>query len=1009
ALAQKAEELARLRAEKQSLSAEKESLARVHEQTAQELQRKSALLIQILNSHGWKTLSVYYRLRDKLLPGGTWRRGVTKKTPQRNWVSLAAILQLPRYVWEGIRLLREMRLLAASGLFDSDWYLQQNPDVARAGVNPLLHYLRGGARDRRDPNRYFDSDWYLRQNPDVARVGVNPLLHYLRRGAKEGRRPSPNFDGDWYLQQNPDVAWAGVNPLAHYLQQGAKEGRSPSLNFDADPHLQQNPNVAEAGANRQAHHPRPSATQDAGEAQRDGNVPTTAISSSVRTARFLKISEEKKAFHIGIGLVEHFGDIVACEPVVRYLKKQSPDVEISWVVREPYRELLDSNPYIDRTIAVECLTDWIKLVAHGAFDRVVDLHVNDRICQQCRLPLSKTSGDVSVTGDTYFNYGSLLRSFCLGAGLPPLEEQPRVYVSEEVVKAVDRLELPDTFVVIHCRSNETYKDWDAGKWNALAEHVVKAFRTPVVEVGLEPILASHIPSYINLCGKTSLLETAEIIKRAALFVGVDSGPAHLANAVNTYGIVVMGQIGPFKTYNPFTGGYADGSNAVLIRNENGPATDIPLDIVKQAVARKFDSDQKHGGPTAAADRISSGVEVASRESPDVLSSSGANGEELPRLIAFYLPQYYPIPENDANWGKGFTEWRNVGKARPFFEGQYQPRLPGELGYYDLRVPEIMERQAALAQEHGIHGFCYYLYWFQGKRLLHLPVDTMLRRRKPNRPFCFCWANENWTRRWDGLEREILVAQEHTHEDDIRFIRHFLPTFDDPRYIRVNGRPLLLIYRTELFPNPRRTVETWRNELRKAGLGEPYLVRCEGFDPWTKPEDIGFDAAYEVPSFILPEELFYDKIKELKVSPEFTGRIYDYERIVRYYSEREDVPYKRFKGIMLAWDNTPRHGKNAVVFHNVTPEKYSEWVQNALGYTLRKFRGEERLVFINAWNEWAEGNYLEPDLRYGTSFLQATKTAYTFLNRPDDFSRRVPALSVESREGRLRDKRTPDVA
>ncbi len=866
--------------------------------------------------------------------------------------------RLPRFVWESLKVFRDMRLIAASGLFDNDWYLQQNPDVAEAGVNPLRHYLRRGAKERRDPNPYFDSDWYLHQYADVAEAGVNPLRHYLRRGAKEGRNPSPFFDTKLYLQENPDVAKSGLNPLAHYLRSGAtgSSARVPSTE----------------------------------------SIRPLVHSATVRRSRSVTSRKKRDVLQIGIGLVEHFGDIVACEPVIRYLRNRSPQAEISWVVREPYRELLESNPYLDRTIAVGCLTDWIKLVAHHAFDEVVDLHVNKRICQTCRIPLSKTAGDVSITGDNYFNYGSLLRSFCLGAGLPPLEDQPRVYIPDEVVKVVDALGLPDRYVVFHCLSNERYKDWDMERWNALAKYVAKAFRVYVAEVGSEPVVRSDNLNVIDLCGKTSLLETAEVIKRAALFVGVDSGPAHLGNAVGTYGIIIMGRIGAFEKYNPFTGAYADGSNALLLRNENGPASEISLESVQQAIERRLTREEVRTG-TSAAPEMASPRLATPRERLEVHSASATNSldEELPRVIAFYLPQYHPIPENDKNWGKGFTEWRNVGKSRPFFEGQYQPRLPGELGYYDLRVPEIMERQAALAQEYEIYGFCYYLYWFQGKKLLNLPVDNMLRQRKPNLPFCFCWANENWTRRWDGMHNEVLVAQNHTPDDDIKFIRYLIPIFDDPRYMWVNGRPLLLVYRTELFPNLLQTVEAWRDEVRRAGLGDPYLVRCEGFDPWTKPGDIGFDASYEVPTFILPDELLYDKVKELNVSPEFTGRIFDYGKIVRYYSEREDVPYKRFKGLMLAWDNTPRHGENAVVFHNVTPEKYGEWLRNAMLYTMRKFRGEERLVFINAWNEWAEGSYLEPDLHFGTSFLEATKSARAVVRARDGVSGSLPPDSSGS--------------
>jgi ADP-heptose:LPS heptosyltransferase len=695
-----------------------------------------------------------------------------------------------------------------------------------------------------------------------------------------------------------------------------------------------------------------------------------------RRERFLARRRGTQKHQIGIGLVEHFGDIVACEPVARHVKKLYPEAEISWVVREPYRELIDSNPFVDRTIAVDCLTDWIKLQQHGLFDEVVDLHVNERICQHCNIPLLKRVGNPSITGNNYFEYGSLLESFCLGAGLPPLTDAPRVYISASVVQAVDTLALPDRFVVIHCSSNEAYKDWSPQKWNELITWCVHEYQVAVVEVGLRPVLAGNRTGVIDLCGKTSLLETAEVIRRARLFIGVDSGPAHLANAVGTYGVVLLGRIGPFKMYNPFTGGFGDGSNAILLRNEHGPAIDIPVGRVQEAIAARLANESAWSSTVQSEGDLVNQVGRALLVTPAFeAGQSDVKGVwQLPRVIAFYLPQYHPIPENDANWGKGFTEWRNVGKARPFFDGQYQPRLPGELGYYDLRLPEIMDQQAALAAEYGIFGFCYYFYWFQGKRLLHLPIDNMLRRRKPDFPFCFCWANENWTRRWDGMEKEIIVAQKHTHEDDVNLIRHLIPAFEDPRYIRVNGKPLLLVYRTELFPNPLETAETWRTEALKAGIGDLYLVRCEGFDPFTNPEDIGFNASYEVPTFILPDELLYDDVQNLNVAPDFKGRIFDYEKIVRFYSERPEAPYRRYKDVMLAWDNTPRHGNNAVIFHGVTPEKYGEWLRNCLQHSMKKFRGEERLVFINAWNEWAEGSYLEPDLRYGRGFLEATKVA-----------------------------------
>ncbi len=218
-----------------------------------------------------------------------------------------------------------------------------------------------------------------------------------------------------------------------------------------------------------------------------------------------------------------------------------------------------------------------------------------------------------------------------------------------------------------------------------------------------------------------------------------------------------------------------------------------------------------------------------------------------RLIAFYLPQFHPIPENDRWWGKGFTEWTNVARARPLFQEHEQPRLPADLGFYDLRVPEVREAQAGLARAHGIHGFCYYHYWFGGKRLLERPLDEVLASGKPDFPFCVCWANESWTRRWDGGNDEMIVEQKHGPEDDRAFIESLLPMFRDKRYIRVNGRPLLLVYRVDLFPDARRTAGIWREATREAGLEEPYLVTVESFANAADPQSIGCSATRSTPT------------------------------------------------------------------------------------------------------------------------------------------------------------------
>ena len=350
-----------------------------------------------------------------------------------------------------------------------------------------------------------------------------------------------------------------------------------------------------------------------------------------------------------------------------------------------------------------------------------------------------------------------------------------------------------------------------------------------------------------------------------------------------------------------------------------------------------------------------------------------------RLIAFYLPQYHPIPENDAWWGKGFTEWTNVSKARPLFRGHYQPHLPGDLGFYDLRLEETREHQAELAREYGIYGFCYYYYWFDGRKLLERPLNDVLRLNRPDFPFCICWANEPWTRNWDGKHLEILMPQSHTPDSDEAFIQDVIPLFEDPRYIRIDGRPLLLVYRTGLLPNIGRTADVWREAAFRRGL-DLYLCRVESFST-ADPADIHFDAACEFPPNFVGVNPEAEQKADLCAGcdPPFKGNIYDYEKLVRLLAQRPDPGYKRFLGATPSWDNTARAGTRGSVFINSSPDQFRRMLTVALRKTAERFRGDERIVFINAWNEWAEGCHLEPDRRYLHGFLEACKQALAQAN------------------------------
>ncbi|MCY1128042.1 glycoside hydrolase family 99-like domain-containing protein [Frigidibacter sp. RF13] len=341
-----------------------------------------------------------------------------------------------------------------------------------------------------------------------------------------------------------------------------------------------------------------------------------------------------------------------------------------------------------------------------------------------------------------------------------------------------------------------------------------------------------------------------------------------------------------------------------------------------------------------------------------------------KLIAFYLPQYHPFPENDEWWGKGFTEWTNVGKAVPNFVGHYQPHCPIHFGYYDLRVPQVMEDQARVLKEYGLHGFSYYFYWFGGKILMETPLKAMLDNPKADAPFCFTWANENWTRRWDGAEENVLIAQKHSIEDSLALLRHFAVYFADPRYIRVDDKPLFIVYRADIIPDLKNIVAAWREEAKRLGFKGLYIVGAQSFGV-TDPRPYGFDAAVEFP----PHGMASDSIRhEVEiVNPDYTGPIYNYEQIVDNAVTRPEPSYKLFRTAMLSWDNTARRQNASHIMARFSVTKYAQWL-SALCHRAAanpKYSDDEKLVFINAWNEWAEGTHLEPDRKHGFGYLQAT--------------------------------------
>jgi lipopolysaccharide biosynthesis protein len=347
-------------------------------------------------------------------------------------------------------------------------------------------------------------------------------------------------------------------------------------------------------------------------------------------------------------------------------------------------------------------------------------------------------------------------------------------------------------------------------------------------------------------------------------------------------------------------------------------------------------------------------------------------EEALRLIAFYLPQFHPIPENDLWWGEGFTEWTNVTRATALFPDHYQPHQPAELGYYDLRDPEVRLFQAQLAEQYGIYGFCYYHYWFEGKRLLEQPFNEVHQTGQPDYPFCLCWANESWTRNWDGGAKELLIGQRYSPDDDRNHIRWLASPFSDRRYIRVDGKPLLLVYRANRFPDPRATTDIWRDEAHKMGLGELYLCRVESFpDEHGDPKALGFDAAVEFQPDWSQLPLHRKLLRRLSIEVGFKyDDVYDYESYVDRMLAKKQPDYRLHPCLTPGWDNSARRKVQTTILHQSTPDIYEKWLRAIIQRT--NAAAGEKLVFINAWNEWGEGCHLEPCQRWGRAYLESTR-------------------------------------
>ena len=725
--------------------------------------------------------------------------------------------------------------IAASGLFDAEWYRRTYPDVDKSGLDPLMHFARFGMLMRRNPGPGFDSRFYLARNPDVARVKLHALLHYLRFGKTEGRAALP---AEAAAQ---DAAAQGKAAAQAAVKAGSGPGGAP----------EHPPHPASAPA-----HPHWAWRLGVDAFMLRGLTPLAPLAVVVNAADAGAWAEAQAAL-AALGDAPH--DVFLLGP--------------------------DSLDFAALPAALRSVT------LLGPAD-----------------PARNAQGFVRAAASAVFAPYEALLWISPGDMAPGDDDKGNGALGDAPLAAI-------AAQVAAFRAD--------ADWGCLGAHLTVL--DPKAPQGQQKPLLDAL--------RTALPRLGLALGDAALTV-----PGGAAVWLRPFLLRALGPtVRPFEMKADGKGGFP------------GRATVLAM---LAAAARE------------------AGMDTRAAPAPSVPATAAARQI---KAVAFYLPQFHPIPENDKWWGKGFTEWTNVVRGKQLFRNHYQPRVPADLGFYDLRLEDTQAAQGDLARQFGLHGFCYYYYWFNGKKLLNQPIEQMARSTRTDAGFCVCWANENWSRNWDGQNRHVLMQQDYSLDSNIALMRdEMIPMMKDPRWVRHNGKPVMVVYRISIIPNWLETARAWREECRKAGLGEIHLCAVRfGLETLDgQPQEFGLDSYVLFPPHEAPRKDLRKSVLDLH--KEFGGEIFDYTAVVdgdlEKYAGGYDWPVHR--GAMLGWDNTARRLTDARIFHGATPYGFRRWIKGIVEQEAKFNAGPESLVFINAWNEWAEGTYLEPDQRWGTSNLEA---------------------------------------
>ncbi len=817
-------------------------------------------------------------------------------------------------------------------LIDLHHMAAQNP--ALFGAAPTDTALAAAlADDSTEPSPYFDLEFYAAQLPEDV---TGRLRHFLGAGLAAGLRPNRWLDPAWYARTHPDVPAEPLAALRHFILSGDPSGRPAGPMFDGALYRRRYSDVADARVPPLWHflaHGRREGRQAAGD-RRPPPAPS-APPAEIEGGAAIPVAADACLYDYA-DLTRRLEDTrhaqararrPAPPPLVASLDPMADLARIALPVSAAPRLSILIPGFEQSAHTVSCLLALSERPPACAFEVVL---ADDGSTEPAYARLARLPGLTLVRARANSGFVAACNAAwprCRGEYVLILnnDAQPLPGAIDRLVAALDA-----DPAIAAAGGQLVYPDGNLQE--------AGCFLRPNAESGLVGLLDDpRDPGFaydrdVAYCSGAALL-----LRRAAV------------------GDTLFDPV-----YAP---GYCEDADLCLrLRAAGHRVRYVAGAVIAHAL----------GGSAAGPEAGRRRAIVANQATLHARWHARLAADDRVRPIAFYLPQFHPIPQNDLWWGTGFTEWSNVARARPSYAGHYQPHLPADLGFYDLRVPDVMRRQAELAARYGVEGFCVYHYDFGERRLLDAPMRALLADRSIPFRHCLCWANENFTRGWDGGGHEVLIEQRYDQPTIARVIDDVVRHALDPRSIRVEGKPLFLLYRPRSLPDPRAFAARLRAALMAAGFPGGHLAYVDTMETADRPPNpaaIGFDAAVAFPPH--GRSIPADTSAEVR-KPGWEGYRYDYRATVLAFLLRAGVPWPRYPGVFPGWDNTPRQTLRGTSFDGATPEAFRFAVEQTVEWSRGRFLGEHRLLFINAWNEWAEGAHLEPDRGYGHRWLEALR-------------------------------------